>query len=59
MKHLKTNSREREIRNLGNRLVGKYYPDKNSLVIMIKGYITIIYFLPDGNIAVKNTKALE
>ncbi len=47
------------IRNLDNRLVAKYYPDTCTLVIMIKGCTTIIHFLRNGEIEVKNYKAIK
>ena len=50
---------QRCIRNLDNRLVAKYYPDTCTLVIMIKGCTTSIHFLHNGEIEVKNSKAIK
>ena len=50
---------QRSIRNLDNRLVAKYYPDTCTLVIMIKGCTTSIHFLHNGEIEVKNSKAIK
>ena len=45
-----------DIRNSDGRLLGRYSPSTTTLKIQLKGCLSIIHFLPNGELEITNVK---